>query len=361
MRHDHEARRPTRAVRLQHEVEHLARRVRRSRLPGRLIRQHASRGSRHQRARHRRALPFAARQSRRPVRACRSAESHRAPAGPGGLTRRTPLRRPPPDAAAASPTFSSALNSGSRWWNWYTKPMARVAQAPAAPRHPASDNLPARRCCTAPGRWRRSSPPSNVQQRALARARTPRRSRQRLALANARRGPRPAARRRRGPGPAVNAFGQALRRPAPRLSAMAARPVSSLVPQRLGRLCHAAGAPGSDTASRGRPSASADDRDRRHVGRADCRIAGASRHDQVDVPRSTKLAMPAGVLERGRRSPSTLAAASRPSPSSKPAGGAEHAHRRDPCATKIPMTHAARLDRPACAGWRCPSSSPSPP
>ena len=83
----------------------------------------SSRGSQQQRARQRHPLLLAARQLARPVRE------------PVGRARRAPASPPPARRSSArgsrrmSPgiiTFSSAVNSGSRWWNWNTKPISRL-------------------------------------------------------------------------------------------------------------------------------------------------------------------------------------------------------------------------------------------
>ena len=68
-----------------------------------------------QRPRHRHPLLLAARQLRRPVRQPRApARPPRAAPAPAP----PPPPRPTPAARCGSATFSSAENSGSRWWNW---------------------------------------------------------------------------------------------------------------------------------------------------------------------------------------------------------------------------------------------------
>ena len=96
----------------------------------------SARGRLDQGPRHRHPLLLAAGERARPVvGAVRQAQLVQ--------QRLAPRRGPPPPAARAMSsgiiTFSSAVNSGSRWWNWKTKPERPVAER-AQPRPRAGAN-----------------------------------------------------------------------------------------------------------------------------------------------------------------------------------------------------------------------------
>ena len=103
---------PDGAVQLEHEVEHLAGGAA-VEIAGRLVGEHAARLG-DERARERDALALAAgelaRQMRdalaRPTRSSIACAAARAASGARRLI------------ASGIATFSSAVNSGSRWWNW---------------------------------------------------------------------------------------------------------------------------------------------------------------------------------------------------------------------------------------------------
>ena len=112
VRDDHQ-RRADHAIEIEHQVEHV-----RGGTPvevaGRLVGEHAAR-LRHQRARERHPLALAARelagQVAQPVR-----EADVWPASRARCRVASGEREPPPTSGIA--TFSTAVNSGSRWWNW---------------------------------------------------------------------------------------------------------------------------------------------------------------------------------------------------------------------------------------------------
>ena len=72
--------------------------------------------------------------------------------------------------SSGSITFSSALNSGSRWWNWKTKPSRRARKAASSSSRSGSTRQP--RISTMPA-IRPVQCPEDVQQRALSGAGRP--------------------------------------------------------------------------------------------------------------------------------------------------------------------------------------------
>ena len=80
----------------------------------------------HERPRERDALLLAARELARPVQhALARAPPRRAARAPGSPSRAAAL----PWMRPGIITFSSALNSGSRWWNWKTNPIVRFRRS----------------------------------------------------------------------------------------------------------------------------------------------------------------------------------------------------------------------------------------